>query len=250
MSFIPIESDFRFAHDSGTSGVTRAYLVALGELARSLHYTRAEYCPKTREIVFVKGAVHSDPLPAGDSQTLNLIYRLLWFEQQAQRSDFSGQVAERFQEYDRRLTALEEQAQASSPQPDPANSGAMITDFPAPNAADEDSMPAAPDCGDNLVPLEQHDGVDDIVDDDPVGTLRRLREQVRSIGGFLILQGDLAYYSRPRNLKRSTALDPRQRNDGLRYIFVIPSELKTMQAFINHDQELVVQQCLRTEAAS
>lgn len=251
MSFIPIENNFQFVHNSNTTGVIRAYLVAIGELAHALHYTRAEYCPKTREIVFVKGAVHSDPLPADDSQMLNVIYRLLWFEQQAQRSDLSGQMAERLQEYDRRIKALEERAQAFDSQPSPTGSSTSITDL---TTADEDSAPAVPGIGTTLVPLEggplQRDEVGDIADVDPVGTLRRLREQASNIDGFLILQGDLAYYSRPRSLKRNTALDQHQRNDGLRYIFAIPSEMKAMQAFIGHDQELIAQQCLQTEAAS
>lgn len=252
MSLIPIEDSFKFTHDSETSGVVRAHLVEIGEMARTLQYTSAEYDTKTREIIFTKGAVRSDPMPARDTQTLSIIYRLLWFEAQAQHCGLSGQLVERFQEYDRKIKALEKQVQTISRQLNVKSNTA--DDFPAQSINSENSAPAFPNARAALVPLESAPQkvkeVDSIAADDPKGALHRLREQARSIDGFITVRGARALYSRPRSLEQDTVFDRNRESDGLRYIFIIPDDLRAMQLFVTHDQQLITRQCLQSEAAS
>lgn len=254
MSLITIEDTFKFTHDSDTSGVIRAHLVEIGEMARSLQYTSAEYDTKAKEIIFTKGAVRSDPLPARDSQTLSVIYRLLWFEVQAQRCGLSGQLAERIQEHEQKIKALETQTQELGRLLNGANQETDGSNFPVRNIIGENSAPAVPDLVAALVPLEsapqKHKEVDSIAADDPKGALHRLREQARSIDGYIAICGARALYSRPRALDQDSVFDRKRQSDGLRYIFLIPDELRAMQLFITHDQDLITRQCLRSEVAS
>lgn len=228
MPIMKIDGSAQFAAASGTYGVAKSHLVSIGELARTLQYTSAEYDTMKRVVILQKDGLKSDPLPAGDIQSLMLIYRILWFEVQARHGGISEQLAGRLQKQDEQISALTKQV-------------AQLSDQLRTGAAPTEPIPATA-----LIPvdLNLHPPKTDEGNSEVDITLSHYRQQAIGIGGLVVVSGTQAFYSRPKTLGKKTAYNRRQKFDGLRYIFGIPDQLKDLGAFIGHDQGLVAERCL------